>query len=226
MTLTSDPADPRLGEDTRAFGQNGVYLVLSPEERAKGFVRPVRHSYRHVGIRPQHELRDLTDEERERYRQFGYVKFEAYPGEGSVTGRFWTLAQLSSGCGTVTTMGFCVGCNKHLALEEFAWEPDGESMDPARQAETRVDAVEVVSPGIAFVLKNIRQFPHCDQRILHAPGECRYCDSQSEWQALRVAWGIAFTGKPAAEGELPCPADHARGDQHQLWPGNRPTKEA
>jgi len=29
-------------------GQQKCYLVLSEEERAKGFVRPVRQSYRHV----------------------------------------------------------------------------------------------------------------------------------------------------------------------------------
>lgn len=40
----------------------------------------------------------------------------------------------------------------------------------------------------------IAQFPHCDQRILHAPGECEYCDGHPEWQALREAWGIAYTG--------------------------------
>lgn len=30
-----------------ASGQHGAYWVLSPEERAKGFVRPVRFSYSH-----------------------------------------------------------------------------------------------------------------------------------------------------------------------------------
>lgn len=29
-------------------GQQRDYIVLSPAERAKGFVRPVRHSYRHL----------------------------------------------------------------------------------------------------------------------------------------------------------------------------------
>jgi hypothetical protein len=67
----------------------------------------------------------------------------------------------------------------------------------------------------------IRQFPHCDQRILHAPMECRYCDEHSEWQALRAAWGIAFTGWEPEDTELPCPADYARGETHKLWPGNR-----
>lgn len=44
--LTTDPTDPRLhqvGKD----GQNEAYIVLSEEERAKGFVRPVRRSYVH-----------------------------------------------------------------------------------------------------------------------------------------------------------------------------------
>lgn len=65
------------------------------------------------------------------------------------------------------------------------------------------------------------QFPHCDQRTLHAPKECEYCDLHPDWQALRNAWGIAFTGWEPEGTELPCPADYARGDQHKLWPGNR-----
>jgi hypothetical protein len=56
-------------------------VVLTPEERTKGFVRPVRRSYTHIGQpAPKNPLRDLTDEERERY--CGYVKFEAYPDSG------------------------------------------------------------------------------------------------------------------------------------------------
>lgn len=49
MSLTSDPNDPRLGHgiDTEPTGMNEVYLVLSDEERAKGFVRPVRQVYIH-----------------------------------------------------------------------------------------------------------------------------------------------------------------------------------
>lgn len=47
--LTSDPNDPELsrGGDTEPGPQNKVYLVLSEEERAKGFIRPVRESYTH-----------------------------------------------------------------------------------------------------------------------------------------------------------------------------------
>lgn len=48
--LTDDPKDPRLGHgvDEKPIDQHDVYLVLSAEERAKGFVRPVRHTYIHA----------------------------------------------------------------------------------------------------------------------------------------------------------------------------------
>lgn len=52
MGVTADPADPRLthGADPVDSGykdQADVYLVLSDEERAKGFVRPVNQKYWH-----------------------------------------------------------------------------------------------------------------------------------------------------------------------------------
>lgn len=50
----------------------------------------------------------------------------------------------------------------------------------------------------------IAQFPHCDSRILHAPGECEFCDRRSEWQELREAWGIAFTGHQPRAGLPRC----------------------
>lgn len=76
--------------------------------------------------------------------------------------------------------------------------------------------------------------PHCDQAVLHAPGECGYCDALPEWQQLRVLWGVAFTGhepKDAFTGherpdwQVPCPADlrRGRGGAH-AWAGNRPAE--
>jgi len=69
------------------------------------------------------------------------------------------------------------------------------------------------------------RFPHCDQRILHAPEDnCEYCNQCSDWQELRVAWGIAFTGHlpEVGSGILLCPADFNR-DQvdYNAWGGNR-----
>lgn len=47
---TSDRDDPRLthGADETPVPQAAAYLVLSDAERARGFVRPVRHSYVHT----------------------------------------------------------------------------------------------------------------------------------------------------------------------------------
>lgn len=73
------------------------------------------------------------------------------------------------------------------------------------------------------------QFPHCDARILHAPGECEFCDEHPDWQELRKTWMIAFTGhEPVtydhAGTQVPCPADFNRppsGDaDHRRWAGN------
>lgn len=151
MSLVTDRKD--LDETIGLDGQQKTYLVLSDAERAKGFVRPVRLSYKHVGPPgPRFDLRDLTRDETERYgaRDVGYVKFEPYPPgtQGSATGRYWTQAQLDKvgkGCGALTTMGqaiaetyareprfyggtFCCRCATHLPVGrdgEFVWEPDG-----------------------------------------------------------------------------------------------------
>lgn len=134
-----------------ATGQHGAYYVLCEDERKKGFVRPVRQTYVHVGSRPKFETRPLTDVEKEtaRYGEDPYVAFEPYPEgyKGSATGRFWSAKQLTSGCGSKTTMGtalaetyarkpsfygstFCVRCGTHFPVGEngeFEWE-DGSKV--------------------------------------------------------------------------------------------------
>jgi hypothetical protein len=49
-SITDDPKDPRIKPYTgpeEPGPQNEAYLVLSVEERAKGFIRPVRRTYKH-----------------------------------------------------------------------------------------------------------------------------------------------------------------------------------
>lgn len=130
----------------KANGQYERYAVLPEEERKKGFVRPVRTTYRHVGVRPKYPLLDLTQEQVENYSSYGYVKYEKYPEGSTCTGRFWTQKQLNSGCGTTTTMGlalsetyardpsyygatFCCTCGAHYPVGEhgeFVWEGTDE----------------------------------------------------------------------------------------------------
>jgi hypothetical protein len=148
--VTDDPNHQgvkRGGPDETPVPQDDTYLVLSEAERAKGFVRPVRNSYVHVGIAgPKYPLRDLTDEEKQRYLESGYVKFEKHPESDAPTiGRYWLQKQLDSigkGCGTLTTMRralsetyarephfygstYCCGCNMHRPVGrdgEFVWD--------------------------------------------------------------------------------------------------------
>ena len=152
MPLTTDPTDPRLthGVDDKPVPQAEVYLVLSEEERAKGFVRPLRRSYIHVGPRGPHPdsiMRDLTPEEIEREDGYYPVKFEEYAEHRyPVIGKYWTqedLDSIDSGCQTETHMGlalcetyardphfygatYCCGCSRHLPVSEFVWAEDGE----------------------------------------------------------------------------------------------------
>jgi hypothetical protein len=142
MALTHERE--RLDTTLLPNGQQRDYLILSDEERAKGFVRPVRLSYQHVGRPgPKYPLVDLTEEQSARYGgpDIGFVKYEPYPisdepGKARALGRFWTQADLDKvdkGCGSITTMGraiaetyarqpgfyggtFCCRCGKHLPV--------------------------------------------------------------------------------------------------------------
>lgn len=145
------PAPGPVGAD----GQHVSYWVLTEEERRRGFVRPVRLSYKHVGMpAPRSHLRELTPAEQERFRDFNYIGREEYPEEEyPITGRYWTQAELDraeKGCGTITMMGraiaetyaakpsyygstFCAGCRQHLPvgkMGEFVWvDSDGNVTD-------------------------------------------------------------------------------------------------
>jgi hypothetical protein len=113
--LTTDPKHEDLGHgaDDKPVPQNKCYLVLSDEERAKGFVRPVRsqlRARRHRGAEvsaARHHGR--AGEELARRRPF--VKFEPYPqpAQGLVHRALLDAERCSTrvgkGCGTLTTMG-------------------------------------------------------------------------------------------------------------------------
>lgn len=146
MSFTTDPNDPRLDRtvNPNPAPPNEVYLILSEEERRKGFVRPVRRSYIHVGVVPKYPTRKLTEEEQTRYAGLGYELFEEYPeSESPLTGMFWTKERLDAKvCMATTTMSeelcetyardpkfygytYCATCRKHLPVAEFRWREDG-----------------------------------------------------------------------------------------------------
>lgn len=131
--------------DLKKGGQQKGYMVLSEAERVKGYVRPVRVSYIHVGLPwPRYPLRDLTENEKDDYAEYGYIKFEVYPdSEAPKTGEYWTQARIDAvgkGCKKLTIMHrsiaetyarspgfygetFCSTCKEHLPVAEFTWAP-------------------------------------------------------------------------------------------------------
>lgn len=133
-TTNGRPVDEVRAAQKNATGQHDGYIVLCPDERAKGFVRPYRDAYKHVG---RHVCGKAVSQ------GLGLSPFFCLmdPNHGGDCGA--AFGPLSTGCGTVTTMGralsetyardpnfygatFCVACNKHLPVAEFVWTADGE----------------------------------------------------------------------------------------------------
>jgi hypothetical protein len=109
MGLTTDPNDPRLGRgvDAEPGPQNEAYLVLSEEERAKGFVRPLRRAYVHVGVDGTEQ--NLTGGACGVETRMGLALCETYARDPSFYGAT-----------------YCVGCRMHKPVGEFVWTDDGE----------------------------------------------------------------------------------------------------
>lgn len=99
---TSDRNDPRLthGPDTEPGPQAEVYLVLSDEERAKGFVRPLRRAYVHVRGRACGTVTTM-----------GLALCETYARDPKFYGAT-----------------YCCGCSMHLPVGEFDWHGTCEAV--------------------------------------------------------------------------------------------------
>lgn len=118
------PEDRSHTEINPATGMQKDYVVLSPDERAKGFVKPLRRSYIH-----------------------------AYPSEanrqvgcGGETTMGTAIAETYARDPRFYSGTFCVHCRKHFPLSEFIWdgggELNGEPMDPDMQDEWLVTVRE------------------------------------------------------------------------------------
>jgi hypothetical protein len=104
MPVTDDPNDPNVargGPDTEPREQHDTYLVLSEDERAKGFVRPLRLSYMHTN------------------------------GCGAVTTMGSSIAETYARNPYFYGSTYCAGCSMHRPVGpdgEFHWlEPDGRT---------------------------------------------------------------------------------------------------
>lgn len=86
--------------DLKPDGQQKGYVVLSDAERAKGFIRPVRHSYIHTGP----------------------------TGCGTSTKMSQPIAETYARDPKFYTGTFCMRCSKHLPVDQFVWEGTDEKV--------------------------------------------------------------------------------------------------
>lgn len=160
MSLTTDPNAPCLNTPKGEGQQNKCYLILSEEERAKGFVRPYRDTYVHVGKDVKswwkgiHHM--ITEEERKEEGMEKYVavmtvltnKDGSFKGGTYVTKEeldAWKSGKRIGGCGAETRMvkqiaetyavdpnfygsTWCMGCQKHIHVNEFVWKGTNETV--------------------------------------------------------------------------------------------------
>lgn len=132
MSLTTDRNDPGLNK-VKDNGQQETYIVLSEEERAKGFVRPVRKEYQHVGKEVDREgtienLEDHLTEGSAKYysREQGYVAFLKYPESRSpLNGKYIKQDELDAFNNKADRVGGCMAITKMHAdiAETYARNP-------------------------------------------------------------------------------------------------------
>lgn len=95
-TTNGETVEKVRADQTADTGQHAGYIVLCPDERAKGFVRPYRDAYRHA---------DGCDG----VTTMGRALSETYARDPNFYGAT-----------------FCAHCNRHLPVDEFVWTADGE----------------------------------------------------------------------------------------------------
>lgn len=192
---------PAPGPINPSTGQHSSYWVLSKEERAKGFIRPVRMSYVHLVCGTETTM--------------GNAIAETYARDPKYYGSTFCVACRGH---------FPVGENG-----EFVWaDGTGEKVGgDAPKPKAPPSYLGFITGGEMLRV----QFPHCDPYVLHSPGVCTYCDGHVDWQADRVNAQILFTDDPrnadiiagTYQGpERPCPAQAKRGGNCQVWGGNVP----
>ena len=106
------PADVRAAQlADPETGQHKSYITLCESERAKGFVRPVRTKYIHVGV-GGHEIDPNNPAKHGRTGD----------GCGVETRMATSIAETFARDPGFYSAGFCCGCNRHVPNAELVWE--------------------------------------------------------------------------------------------------------
>lgn len=145
-TTDGQPPDPQCAQAGApqgidpASGQHRAYWVLSPQERAKGFVRPVRQTYTHRGrqvcglpvkddqpgnfictCEPNHvggcdQWRQVTDKQLQ-----DFSSSKRLGGCGGTTSMGLAIAETYARNPKFYGSTFCVQCGNHYPVAEFTW---------------------------------------------------------------------------------------------------------
>jgi hypothetical protein len=100
-----------------------------------------------------------------------------------------------------------------------------------QQEEAYLKATGLTKDQYDSITSNHERPVHCDARIIHKPGECKYCDQYgTKQQDNRIKYRVCFTNHtPESETSgyyiHPCPAMFARGETVNSWHGNVAVKE-
>jgi len=156
MSLTTDRNNPELNS-AKENGQNKAYLVLSEEEKAKGFIRPVRNSYIHKGrfYKYYNEIEILDEVYKSNDKEYIALIPALKDENDKIIGKSYLTQKdfdeinktkgFVGGCGVVTDMSlglaetyacdpnfygatFCAGCGTHLGVGEFVWKGTDETV--------------------------------------------------------------------------------------------------
>ena len=116
MAITFDPTNPDLGHgsDDAPVEQNKAYLALSPDERAKGFVRPVRRTYVHWFYDDGREVPLVV------------TSLVGLRGCGGATKVSVTIAETYARDPKFYGSTYCVVCKMHRPVAEFYWDGTAE----------------------------------------------------------------------------------------------------
>jgi len=124
MSLTTDPNSPCINTPKGEGQQNECYLILSEEERAKGFIRPYRNRYIHVGKNVSahwksiHRMVDEEEKQEEGMEKYVAIMTVLTKEDGSFQGGSyvtqeeldaWKNGKRIGGCGGKTIMAREIG---------------------------------------------------------------------------------------------------------------------
>lgn len=95
--------------------------------------------------------------------------------------------------------------------------------DVLSRAKTRLKRIEAADMYLEYADNWVAEgnlYPHCDNRVLHSPGVCDFCDKADTLQQYRRMLGLKYTDELQANDALLPGQDRTRASA-DAWGGNR-----